>query len=589
MPAYDDGGQGVEGFKNSITPSGVYDALEYLRTLHFVDKTRIGLTGHSMGSRRTGHTCFLDCGYFTRNDLLINILYDTFGQTFTEEEINQDADELAAARLNEDELKYYNKLRDDALEYYETRVKALCLLGSAAELVGLIQPVEVGGYEVMRNCQVNYGIVDGQFDYNYRDYATRDTTKEAWHAGDKEIELSTWYALDDVNSTNKALGKLEEESILTNTELKKAIDNRCVRMFTLNKETHSKNFFSNATTSDTVKFFEQTLGYNGGDLGSSAYKPIDAYNTISLWSEVFNLLAMISMFAAVVCLASVLVKRPFFADCVAPEYETAEKPFNAKRFCLFSLLGIAVEFLAIYLANGVFVPGLPNIAWLPFFPSWWLTFIFIAVLGLGSIISLVLFRVLDKKDNRFKALNLKMKFVNILKTILLSAILLAFAYATLIVVLDLFNEDYRFWMAVFGEMKIEYWRYVWRFALCMTPCFLLIGASTNYSVRKDIADWKETLITIVINSLGVYLCCLVNILMLYGKDVLWSTFISTYGMLVIVPLTVYITRKMYNITHSIWLGALTNSFLISWSFCSAMGLNCMVYHPQTWITNFFNI
>ena len=77
--------------------------------------------------------------------------------------------------------------------------------------------------------------------------------------------------------------------------------------------------------------------------------------------------------------------------------------------------------------------------------------------------------------------------------------------------------------------------------------------------------------------------------MLSGADTLWSTFISTYGMLIIVPITVYITRKMYLVTKSIWLGALVNSLLIAWSFCSAVGLNCMMYNAQNWLSNFFNI
>jgi len=589
MPVSDDGGQGIDGFDNKITPSGVYDALEYLRTLHFVDKTRIGLTGHSMGSRRTGHTCYLDCGYFTKNDLLINILYDHFGQTFTEAEINQDADELAAARLNVDQLAHYNELREEAIEYYNTRVKALCLVGSAAELVGLLQEVTVGGHQVMRNCQVNYGIVDGAFDFNYNDYITRDTTKEAWHTAGADAELSTWYALDDVNATSKTLGNIETASVLDSAELKEAVENRCVRMFTLNKETHSKNFFSAATTSDLVKFFEQTLGYNGGELGSADAAPIDAYNSVFMWSELFNLFAMLFMVGAVVCLAAVLLKGEFFAPCVAPLVSDGAKTVNKKKYWLFALLGIAVEFYAIYLANGVFVPGLPNIAWLPFFPSWWLTFIFIGVLSLGAVLTLGIQYATDRKNFSLKALNIRMNFVKILKTVLLGAILLAFAYFTLVLVLDLFNEDYRFWMAVFGEMKIEYWRFVWRFTLCMVPFFLFIGASTNYTIREDMPEWKDTLITIVVNSLGVYLCCIVNWMMLVGKNVLWSTFISTYGILIIVPITVYITRKMYKLTNSIWLGAITNAFLVAWSFCSSMGLNCMVYHPQTWISNFFNI
>ena len=588
-PVNDDGGQGEDGFNNQLTPSGVYDAVSYLRTLKFVDQERIGLTGHSMGSRRTAYACMIDCGYYSLNDLKINILYDTFGQTFTEDEINENADALAEARLNEDQLQYYNALKAETEEYYNTRVKSLCLMGSDANLIGVQQTVTVGGFEVLRNCQVNIGIVDGQYDYSYRDYNTRDTTKEAWHTGTEDIQTETWYVLDDVNGTSTILGSISEVSAVDNEAFQAALENRTLRSFQINAETHSKNFFSAATTSDVVKFFEQTLGYNNGELGAADANPIDAESSVFMWREVFNFLAMLSMIGMLFPLAAIIMTSKFFKPCIAAVRERPAKPFNKKKYWLFALLGIVIEFIAIHLANGVFVPGLPSLDFLPFFPSWWLIFIFIAILAVGSAIMLLLFRYLDKKENSFGSLNVKMKFVNIMKTVLLAAILLTAAYMTLVVIIDLFNEDFRMWMAVFTEMKTEYWGYIWRYTICMLPCFLLIGASTNYSIRTDIAEWKDTLITVVINSAGVYLCCLVNYLMLVGADNLWSSFISTYGMLVVVPITVYITRKMYKLTNSIWLGALTNSFLVSWCICSAAGLNCNVYNAQTWYSTFFNV
>lgn len=589
QPAYDDGDQGIEGFNNMVTPSGMLDALNFVRTLKFVDQERIGLTGHSMGSRRTARVGMLDCGYLSLNDQLINFLYEEFGQTFTREEIDQDATELAEARLNADQLLYYYAKLQELTELYNTRAKAILMFGSNAVNITPLETVTVAGYEVRRNCQTNYGVISGEWDYNYRDYPTTDVAKDAWHTGEEDILLDTWYSVDDVTESCTILGAESEISVLDNVQMQEALQNRTLRITNHNRETHSKNFFSNATTADIVKFFEQTLMYNGGELGAAEAKPIDSGNMVFMVRETFNLLALLALVGMLIAFAGVLVHTEFFKPCVCSVPERAKKPFNRKQFWLFSLLGIAVEFIAIYLANGVFVPGLPNVPFLPFFPSWWLTFIFIGILALGSIIILLAYKAVDKGESNFAALNFKAGLVPVLKTVLLGVLLLFTAYMTLVVVVDLFNQDFRFWMAVFSEMKIEYWRYIWRYTICMLPCFLLIGASTNYGVRTDIAEWKDTLLTVVINSLGVYLCCLVNYLMLSGADTLWSTFISTYGMLIIVPITVYITRKMYLVTKSIWLGALVNSLLIAWSFCSAVGLNCMMYNAQNWLSNFFNI
>lgn len=588
QPPYDEAGQGIDGFNNQLTPSGMYDALNFVRTLKFVDQERIGLTGHSMGSRRTARVAMMDCGYLSLNDIMINFMYEELGITFTEEEISKDAAELAAEKLNDDQLAHFNTVLAEKTEWYNTRVKSLLMLGSDAQAITPMETVTVGGFDVQRNCQVNYGVLSGLWDYNYRAYPTSDAAKEAWHTGGADIIEENWYIIDDITKSSVIVGDESVVSVLDNAEFQTAIQNRTTRLHNLNVETHSKNFFSNDTSADVCKYFEQTLMYNGGELGDAAAKPIDCNNMIFMWREFFNLLAMIAMVCMLIAFVGIVVKTDYFKPCEVELPEKAAKPFDIKRFALFTVIGIAIQFIAIHLANGVFVPGLPNIELLPFFPSWWLTFIFIGILGAGSLVLLVAYKFLDKGDNNFAALNFKLKKESLLKTILLGFVLMILAYMSLVVVLDLFNMDYRFWMAVFAEMKIEYWRYVWRFAICMVPFFLLTGATTNYAVRTDIPQWQDTLITVVVNSVGVYLCCLVNYLMLVNADVLWSSFISTYGMLIIVPLTVYITRKMYLITKSIWLGAIVNALLVAWSFCSAMGLNCMMYNAQDWLSIIFN-
>ena len=96
QPPYDEIGVGKDEYSVMATPAGMLDVLAFARTLEFVDQTRVGMTGHSMGSIRTGACAVADCGYFTLNDLLINILYEEFGQTFSAEEIYDDANALAA-------------------------------------------------------------------------------------------------------------------------------------------------------------------------------------------------------------------------------------------------------------------------------------------------------------------------------------------------------------------------------------------------------------------------------------------------------------------------------------------------------------
>ena len=116
-------GSGASETSDMSDPSyGMYDALQYVRTLNYVDQTRVGMIGHSQGSKNTSAAIDMDSSLFTLNDLKINILYETFGQEFTADEIKEPADELAAARLSDGELSAYNVLSGQAEEYFNTRL-----------------------------------------------------------------------------------------------------------------------------------------------------------------------------------------------------------------------------------------------------------------------------------------------------------------------------------------------------------------------------------------------------------------------------------------------------------------------------------
>lgn len=592
MPVNDDSGQDKDNFDSKLTPGGMLDALNFVRTLEFVDQTRIGMAGHSAGSRRTASAAMIDCGYLTLNDLLINVLYDDFGQEFTEEEIKMNADELAKDRLNDDQLSHYMDIKEETELWYNTRMKALCLIGSSAEKISLIQTVLVGGHEVQRNCQVNFGIVTGYWDFNYIEYPEWETTTEAWHTGSESVERETWYIIDDVNATSEKVGLINEASILTNDDFREAVDNRATRIACYHYESHSKNFFSAQTASDIVSYFEQTLGYNGGELGDSSATPLASDNIVFFWREAFNFAATLSMICFLFPLTALILKTNWFAGCQGSVKPLPAGSISKKRYWLFNGVTVILTFAAMYYVNSLFAPGLPTSAGLPLFSSWWLTVIFLAIMAVCSVILVLVYWRLDKATigtTALENLNIKLKISSILKSILLSIILLMAAYGTLMLVEYMFGEDFRLWMMVFTEMKAELWALVWKFALMMFPSFLLIGAATNYTVRTDIPEWLDTLIAVVVNSLGVWLLCLVNYISYAGSNALFSNFTSSYGFIIFVPLTVYVTRKMYKVTNNIWIAAALNALLLSWSICSCTGYNTSLFPEQTWVGNFFNI
>lgn len=134
--------------------------------------------------------------------------------------------------------------------------------------------------------------------------------------------------------------------------------------------------------------------------------------------------------------------------------------------------GHRLGFFAIWKANSIFGFLLPYFSFLPFFESWWYAYLFIAIVAIGSLVLLVLAWLRERNTAggaNLRSLHLKMPVRSVLKTLLLAAVLLAFAYLTLMVIVYLFDQDYRLWMAVFTEMKVEYWRYIWRLFWCSCP------------------------------------------------------------------------------------------------------------------------
>ncbi|NLM28124.1 MAG: hypothetical protein GX211_08100 [Clostridiaceae bacterium] len=590
FPQRDEIGMGEENYNARTTPGGLHDAVDFLRTFEFVDQTRIGISGHSQGHRRASMATAIDCGYLTFNDIMINVLYETFGISFTEEEITQNADELAAKRLNSDQLEHYNTIKAQKREDYDTRIKSLCMLGGNAPLISPLQTVNVAGYEVKRNCQTNFGIIIGDFDFGYATYVSDESTMESYYT-DTPLDERIWYSIDDYGKKSTALGNIYDMNVTRDAALADAISNRTARIFMTNAETHSRNFFSSKTAADFVKYFEQTLSYNRGELTDPATKPLDARNIIFIWREVFNGIAMLAMLFMLIPLACLFLKSKFFAPCVGSYENSTAGGINKKTYWVFNIVTVIISFIAIYISCDMETPFLPFWKFFPIWTAWYHAPVYLAIMAGGSVLILLYFWFTGKKKNDlsgFKALNVTIKAVNVFKTILLSVILLALAYLSLVFIEYVFLEEYQFFTAYFTAMKVEYWGYIWRLAILVFPLLLLVGATTNYTIRKDIAEWKDTLISVIAGSLGVWLCWLINYIVLHsGAPQAFVNWNSTYAMLILVPVITYLNRKLYKISNSIWLGAALNSLLIAWTTISSMGYH--TYVPQSFFSNFFGL
>jgi len=300
---------------------------------------------------------------------------------------------------------------------------------------------------------------------------------------------------------------------------------------------------------------------------------------------------MLAMLAMLMPIAGLLLRTRFFAPCKGKNEDSiSTTTFSKKKYTIVAVVAAVLGFIAIYVTNSLFAPGLPALKFLPLFSSWWLTLVYLGIVAGGALVILLGLRLIDKKNGvpfTLRALNIRMKPILVLKTLLIAVILLAIAYLSLVLIGYLFGEDYRLWMTVFTFMKVEYWGLIWRYTIILAPCLLVFGILANYTIRKDIPEWLDTVITVVINSLGVWVCCLINAIMLNANGMTFSNWTSTYAMLLLVPITVYVTRKMYKVSQSVWLGAFIMALLLSWTMVSSIGYNSSV--EQTVLSNFFNV
>jgi len=590
-PVYNENDMGVEKYDIFATPMGVLDAVHFLRSLEFVDDTRIGLCGHSQGSRRSGYAALMDCGYYTFNDVLLNLLHDSFGVTITAEDIEKDADEIAAARLAPEALAIFKQWKEDYKADYDSMVRSICLIGSTAQYCNPTATVQVAGIDVTRTCKTNQCVINGTYDYSYLSFNTAVTTKEAWYIDPAEdIVNEGYYALDDITGTSKLIGTFRKDTILNNSELKEAIENRSLRIVMQSRKTHSKNFFSYQTAARVIDYFNQTLKNNPEKASTSTGE------MVSKWREAFNLIAMLAMLGLLIPVIQLFMLDERYAGIssqVSLKADEKETP-NWARWLVF-ILAVVAGFISIYSLNsGKNLLRLSSNLKFPLMITAWSTVQLIVWLALTCLAMLLIYLLVTRRFLgfwEFVKSNFRIGIKNILRCVIISVSFIFTAYLMLSVSKYLFQQDFRWWMTAYAELKANHWLYVFNYAVLMLPFFFLISNCINYLSNETLGSKKtlwDVVITVLVNSLGIWLCCAINAFLLYSglkTGSYFSNFILTYGSLLNVPINAFIMRRSYKLTKNIWTGVIICSLMTAWSLVSISGMNGM-YIPQSWLSIF---
>ncbi len=354
-------------------------------------------------------------------------------------------------------------------------------------------------------------------------------------------------------------------------------------------ETHSKNFFSNNTNALVLDYFNQVLE-NNSESGAHSGKDMHF-----MWRELFNFIAMLAMVAFIIPVAGLLVNSDKYGAAIASVPEVSATGKKWAGYVVF-VLTIAAGFFCIFQTNAN--KSLINFATSAAFPMMitaWTTPKLLVWLAAAVAVVMVVYILLTGEIKDFGAFvkgNITIGLPAILKSIGAACGFIAVGYIALSISEYFFQQDFRFWMTSFGLLKANHWMYIASYGLLCLPWFIVISLGMNFLSDKTLKGSKlDVLITVIVNSAGVWLCCLVNYIMAYGglkTDNLFSTFILSYGALILLPINNYVLRKSYKMTKNIWFGVIACSLLCAWLIVSVSGMNGS-YIATTWLSNFLGM
>ena len=177
-------------------------------------------------------------------------------------------------------------------------------------------------------------------------------------------------------------------------------------------------------------------------------------------------------------------------------------------------------------------------------------------------------------ENPFAAAKIRGGLGSLLKTFLLAGIVVFFLYLVTFINWSAWTVDFRIWtlaVKVFnvGDMLPTMVRYAVFFGI-----FFTVSAIFNETYRaKNLPEWASTLINIFFNVFGVILVVAIQYGEFRSTGVMWQSdmalgYIVLIPMIPILAVATLISRRMTAKTGNMWLGAFINTMLFTIITCA---------------------
>lgn len=509
------------GTQNAMmATNGLYDSTKYVYNLPYVDQSRIGITGHSMGGMTTGSVLAADK----------NAAFDANG-----------------------------KATGNGLH-----IISAGLLQGYSSFSGAGENVSVG------NLKAN----DDEFFYKSKDYQGNATISRQYLISQAAASFVGAKFDGPINVVNKAK---YVNGVLTDIP-EGTRSSAPFRVVYENNQIHPLNHFSIKAAGDVVNFFYTAFGVPEGA------KYIKSTHQTWWIKEAFSFIGLIAIFYCIFPAVALLLELPVFQTLKRDESLPLTKrevkgPIGWILYLAPAIICTLFSGFSIEKMNSIGGQWFPKNNLYPQDTTGWVS-MWAVVCGLFALgvtlvfwlVSYIINKATKKEENTvnpFEVGYMKEGLLGFIKTAFLGTIVVTGMYAVLFCTWAIFKVDFRIWtlnMKVFDIPKMlpTMLRYTKIFAI-----FYLINGFTNQSYSaKNIPEWATIAINAFFNVAGICLVMGIQYGTFKSTGVLWQSGMAL-GYIVLFPIVpilitaAIITRVLYKKTGTVWLGAFINALLFT--------------------------
>ena len=495
--------------------TGMYDAVELMASLPYIDKNRLGITGHSNGGRAANWSIIED--NLKAKPLISTVLLVANDAMYT-----SDPGEPLYWSSRTDAQKYTNN--------YGTR---------------------------------NVGIISAQYD----EFFFRSKLKDGSHTVPHDY-IKTPYAQSFLNFGVDP--KVAGEPRTSYKIYKQEVNGKTASRVIYNPaQNHPWNTFSSSVAVSSIEFFQDALG---------APNPIAPTNQVWQFKELFNLLGLIGFVMFIVSFTKALLYTSTFASLKASkEAVVAPAPVGVGKTWFWG--GLIVSALVSGFSYMMLFTWVNKIR-PAFFSQAPVFYIGVWCVVTGTTAILIMFLCYNffakKQGMNLRETGVIISFKTLCKTIGLALTVVVAAFGLVFIADYLFKTDFRLWVIAikaFTPDKIA-------ISLKYLPFFLLFYVANSVAVNcfnyvtVGKKEWMNIALLALFNGISGIVILAMQYTSFFTTGEVFFTSISNiveiwlYPIIIIIPLSAIISRKIYRVTLNPYLPGIINAVIITLISCT---------------------